>query len=394
MSDSEDMDAARAIGLNDAHCHPTDIMSATNRIPEMRARVLTIMATRSQDQELVLETAQRYQLTDKAALTKENKERYVIPSFGWHPWFAHQLYDDREGEAEVNAREHYRDALTPTPDDEEFLESLPKPQPLSELLRSTEEKLLSFPFALVGEIGLDRSFRVPYAPFRSPEDPDIEPGDTSVKTGGPEEGEFTPGSREGRPLSPYRVSMEQQKLILKAQLELAAKHKRAVSVHSVATHGVVFDLLQSLWKGHEKLSKSAKKKQKKDAQNAGDVAEDEDQMLNDIPFPPRICMHSYSGPPDALKQFLGPKVPAEIYFSFSELINFGAHNSEKAIEVIRAVPDNKVLIESDLHCAGPKMDELLEDILKRVCQIKDWELEEGAKQLRENWQRFIFGASG
>jgi len=388
------MDAAREVGLYDAHCHPTDIMSATSRIPGMRAKVLTIMATRSQDQELVLETAQRYQFSEKAELSQERNQGHVVPSFGWHPWFAHQLFDDREDKSEVNAREHYRTTFAPTPDDNEFLESLPPPRPLSELLRSIEEKLREFPLALVGEIGLDRSFRVPYAPFRSPDDPEAQPGDSTIKTGGPEEGEFTPGSREGRPLTPYRVSMEHQKLVLKAQLELAAKHKRAVSVHSVATHGVVFDLLQSLWKGHERPSKSAKKKQKKDAQNDVNEPESDDGKPEELPYPPRICMHSYSGPPDALKQFLGPRVPADIFFSFSELINFGAHNSEKAVEVIKAVPDDKILIESDLHCAGSKMDELLEDILKRVCQIKGWQLEDGAKHLQKNWERFIFGSDG
>lgn len=392
MPNAKDMPAVREIGLFDAHCHPTDIMSATSRIPSMRTKVLTIMATRSQDQELVLETAQRHPFKDKATLSQENTKGCVVPSFGWHPWFAHQLFDDRDGKSDVDRQDHYRSALTPTPDDAEFLETLPPPRPLSELLQRTEEKLRIFPFALVGEIGLDRSFRVPNTPFRSPDDPGAEPGDTTIKTGGLDEGEFTPGSREGRPLTPYRVSMEHQKLILKAQLELAAKHKRAVSVHSVATHGVIFDLLQDLWKGHERPSKSARKKQKKDATNAPDQAEDSDRKAVDLPYPPRICMHSYSGPTDALKQFLSPRVPADMFFSFSELINFGAHNSEKAIEVIRAIPGDKILIESDLHCAGWRMDDLLEDIFRRVCQIKGWQLEEGAKQLRSNWERFIFGS--
>lgn len=387
------MDSVHQIGLYDAHCHPTDIMSATERIAGMKAMGLTIMATRGQDQALVLETAKRYPVPDwDSMLNKENEDSFVVPSFGWHPWFAHQIYDDRDGKTEVHSRTHYQNVLTPRPDDDDFLNTLLTPRPLSEYLKQTEDRLLQFPQALVGEVGLDRSFRVPYGAFRSPDDPEAGPQDLTVKTGGPEEGQYTPGSREGRPLTPYRVSMEHQKMILKAQLELAAKHKRAVSVHSVATHGVIFDLLQSLWKGYEKLSKSAKKKQQKDAANAIDSDEnkaaDGDKTL---PYPPRICMHSYSGPADALKQFLNPRVPAEIFFSFSELINFGSHNSEKAVEVIKQMPEARILIESDLHCAGEKMDQLLESILKRVCKIKGWELEEGAKILRSNWQRFVFG---
>lgn len=361
----------------------------------MNAKALTIMATRAQDQELVSTTAKNYILSGKDDIADGVDTKYVVPSFGWHPWFSHQIFDDRAGKTELDQREHYRSVFTPTPNDDEFLDSLPEPRPLSGLLNETETRLTEFPLALVGEVGLDRSFRVPYGTFRTPDDPEAGAVDLAVKTGGSEEGEYTAGSREGRPLTPYRVHLDHQKLVLKAQLELAAKYGRAVSVHSVATHGVAFDLFQTLWKGHEKLSKSAKKKQKKDAANAIDP---EDETMEDdekpIPYPPRICMHSYSGPVDALKQFLGPRVPVDFYFSFSELVNFGSHNSDKATDVIKAVPADKILIESDLHCAGWKMDQLLEQILQRVCQIRGWKLDEGAKQLRQNWETFIFGNCG
>lgn len=382
-----EIEGAWNIGVFDAHCHPTDIMDAVGRLESMKANTLTIMATRSQDQELVRQVALKYHLATKFDVNDKNK-KHVVPSFGWHPWFAHQIYDDRQRERDIDAKEHYRSVLVPVPDDDDFLAALPTPISLRDYLRSTEERLKEFQYALVGEVGIDRSFRVPYESFRVPDDPESQLRDTSAKTGAHEEGEYTAGSREGRPLSPHRVSLHHQKMILKAQFQLAARLKRSVSVHSVQAHGVVFEVLQELWQGHQKLSKRAQKKQRRDEKHPQDTFQDEDP---DIPYPPRVCMHSYSGPVDALKQYLAPTVPADIYFSFSSLINFGSQSPSKTVDVIKAIPNDRILIESDLHCAGDTMDSLLEKILIRVCEVKGWGLEEGAKQLRRNWEQFIFG---
>ena len=188
--------------------------------------------------------------------------------------------------------------------------------------------------------------------------------------------------------------MDHQKVVLKAQLQLAGKLARAVSVHSVQAHGVVVELLQALWTGHEKPSKRQQKR--RNSVRAAHAAEesDNDGYLDTnriLPYPPRICMHSYTGPADPLRQFLHTSVPADIFFSFSNVVNFSNSSSSKAVDVIKAVPDTQILIESDFHCAGREMDELLEDVMKRICSIKEWSLEKGAKQLRKNWERFVFG---
>ena len=376
------------LGVYDAHCHPTDTVSSISKIPGMKTKALTIMATRAQDQTLVADFGEKLGLTKQSLLESEG-QGHLVPAFGWHPWFSHQIYDDllsksEKGHAPSTKIAHYTSVIVPPPDDEEFIDSLPEPRPLSALLDGIRSHLEQYPISLVGEIGLDRAFRIPGTEVLS-NDFQADPL-------------LTPGGREGRRLSPYRVDLDHQRRILTTQLSLAGQLQRAVSVHGVAAHGVVYDTLRDTWRGHERsfLSKRARKR----GASAGtahvqdDIEAENEAQRSDkasaLPFPPRICLHSYSGPPDTLKQYLHPSVPATIFFSFSHLVNF-SNSSKKAIDVIMAVPDDRILAESDLHAAGEQMDDLIEEIVRRICQIKGWSLEEGVKQLASNWMRYILG---
>lgn len=395
------------LGVYDAHCHPTDTMTSISSISEMKAKVLTVMATRSQDQNLVSSVA------DSHSVKSTNPEQWsrdecVVPCFGWHPWFSYQMYiTDEERDSMTNNETndkltanpeklqgdekvtHYQNVLKPKRDelsdeDRRIFLSLPDPTPFQSFLSQTRSYLQKHPFALIGEIGLDRSFRIPEAWI-----PEFESH---------RNGDLTPGGREGRRLSPFNVDLAHQKNIFKMQLQLAAETGRAVSIHGVQAHGMVFETLKEMWEGHEKevLSKRQRKKHGTDQENVPNSFKDKPSENDTVkPYPPRICLHSYSGNPSNFKQYLSPTIPIDIFASFSTAINLSDQLEKETpkafVEMIKSVPDHMLLVESDLHTAGNAMDERLEDIVRRVCKIKGWGLEEGVTILGGNWRRFVFG---
>ncbi|KAL4952458.1 hypothetical protein BDW69DRAFT_195665 [Aspergillus filifer] len=376
------------IGVFDAHCHPTDTMASIDDIPRMKATTLTVMSTRADDQDLVFQSAKK--LADDPNSKKGDADR-ILPCFGWHPWFSHQLIDDTAATAELEnevKKAHYSKVLKPPPDDD-FISTLPPPKPLSQLLSETRSRLEAFPYALVGEVGLDRAFRLPQ-PWTQEE---MESRN----------GAMTPGSREGRKLSPHQVRPEHQKAVLEAQLRLAGELQRPVSVHSVQGHGGVVEVFKSIWKGHEKKVASRRERKRRgshaeahaesDAEDANGASASGKEEKKPRPFPPRICMHSYSGPPETLSHFMHSSNPSTLYFSFSSVINF-SHHSDRSVEVIKALPDDRVLVESDLHIAGKEMDDKLEEVTRHICEIRGWELKQGVQQLADNWKRFVFGETG
>ena len=398
------------LGVFDAHCHPTDVMSSTANIPGLRSRALVIMATRSQDQELVAQLAASYATPSRESLSvSDGTSGHVIPSFGWHPWFSHQLYDDTaaeptyrsvdSGDAKAATANHYRAVLQPGTEDVEFFSALPAPTALSEFINSTRKRLQEHPLALVGEVGVDKAFRLPrlYA-----EDPYAVRDDA-----------LTPGTRDGKLLSRYHVKPSHQVTVLAAQLALAGELERAISLHGVQAHGYLYDALAATWKGHEREVIGRRKRRMvaegaEDFWSSGDEEDEEDEdeekkkkkttttkpkkeVVKGV-FPPRICLHSFSGSAEILKQYFNPAIPAKIFFSFSSAINLGtAASAARLLEVVPLVPDDRILVESDLHTAGQEMDAALEEMYRKVCGLKGWSLRDGVERIGRNFEEFVFG---
>ncbi|KAL6704041.1 Cut9-interacting protein scn1 [Coniothyrium glycines] len=389
------------LGVYDAHCHPTDTMSSIATIQDMKARCLTVMATRGEDQDLVISSANKYGIKSSNA-GQWSPEECIVPCFGWHPWFSHQMYlslgndnEEEQGNLQGEAKiKHYQQVLQPFRDqpseeDRQIFLSLPDPTPFSKFLSQTRQHLQHFPYALVGEIGLDRSFRIP------------ESWTTTPDLWSTRNHALTPGGREGRRLTPFRCSPQHQTQIFTLQLQLAASLGRAVSVHGVQAHGLVLSALSSLWHGHEVpvLSKRERKKRGLDHPSvASDFRCPSDAAVDEgapKPYPPRICLHSYSGNVSNFKMYLNPAIPARIFASFSTAINLAdtleGETPDGFVELVKTVPDHMLLVESDLHVAGEDMDGRLEDIVRRICRIKGWGLEEGVERLGKNWRAFVFG---
>lgn len=418
------------------------------------------MSTNSADQSLVRELAERY--PDR-----------VVPGFGCHPWFSYLVWDDEdsellalwetggEGWEEEFKMRHFGKVLKGggggSSGDEDggrldkgFVEALGMPRRLKgevlvELRRNLEYFKSQARGVVLGEVGLDRGFRLPWPKNYRP------PASAALTL--PEEGE---GGKE-KVLSPYKVSMNHQVLVFIAQLKIAGEVGVPASVHGVQAHGTMFDTLRGLWKGWEVRVESRREMRervvrgrrldKKEREwvdrflledgkgleeldseveegEEEDEEEEEGRAEEDVniiappplpnsnikpttelpsrpkppsgppPFPPRICLHSFSAPAQTLSQYLTNPTsttayPSEIYFSFSTTIN--SRNKSRLEEVLGMVPRERVLVESDLHAAGEEMDRVLEGAVEVVRGLKGWGGVEVREVVRENWGRWVYG---
>jgi Tat protein secretion system quality control protein TatD with DNase activity len=104
---------------------------------------------------------------------------------------------------------------------ENLLPHLPDPTTLDNVLSELRHNLGLFPQAMLGEVGLDRSFRVPL--------------------------DFSASPRE---LTTFTIPLKHQLSVLEAQLDVAVELGRNVSFHSVKAQMCTLELLDRMSRKH------------------------------------------------------------------------------------------------------------------------------------------------
>ncbi|CEP17745.1 hypothetical protein [Parasitella parasitica] len=327
----EEFDASLFKELCDSHCHPHDDLKELSRIPQLKTGHITIMGVRQDDWDAVSKVA------SECNSSPSNKK--CIPCFGIHPWFSHFVMTQDESAKEAGG--FYNGILRSSNKEElaDMISALDKPFTYDVWHSNLRQRLVDHPEALVGEVGVDRSAR-------------LLPG----------------GAIEWHGKKPTNVqtSIEHQLAIFDIQCQLARELNRGISVHCVQGQGHLFTHLKSI--SNQFSARQLKK-------------------LKVVPNTLRMCLHSYGGAPATITQFLELK-GFEIYVSFSVAINARLTPAKKLVELIKTVPEDRLLIESDLN-TPLGIDECMVEITKIVAEARGWSIKQVVDMTNRNWKKFV-----
>lgn len=314
--------------LIDAHCHiatdcdPCNLNTIAGEYEKFRGSLrLTLMSTNHIDFQYVTELANR--LGDM-----------IIPCYGVHPWYSH-LFTFETG---IDKLAHYKQVFELKEDDEideDFLTVLPDPMNFDKHLKVMKRLYETHSVVCVGEIGLDKLFRIPSSGFYS--NPDFRSGKEDIR------------------LTNYKTSMKHQKRVFSQQLQLAFELNLSVSIHNVKSGGLI----------HEVISKEIP-----DDYSAG------------------VCLHSFTGSLDTLKLFIKTfsKRSSTLFVSLSHFINNRQDKRDELTEILKQISPSNILIESDMAIDQQNPLDHLKAIEKSVLEIKGWE---SGEIFVTNYQQFL-----
>lgn len=266
--------------LVDAHCHLSYRCSTSdNQFPSGHLRC--VMSTNDKDWQVL----------------KKINVNSIRKSFGVHPWYSHLFTLER-----IDKESHYAQVLDWKDPDEfsSMLGLLPDPVHLDDYIT---QEYNSQQTTVIGEVGLDKLFRLPK-----------------------NSGFYVEG---GGPLSRIRVKMSHQVAVFTRFCQLARQEGKPVSVHGVKCHGLLHDICR--------------------------------QEL--MPHGIKICLHSVTASLDTLQIWI-KEYGQSVFFSLSKWINFKDPDEGKRLAT--SLPLECLLTETDFPLDQFEDNELAGQ-LKYIC---------------------------
>lgn len=158
-----------------------------------------------------------------------------IRGYGVHPWWTHHL---SLLPATTTKQEHYISVFECTVVEiEPYLPFLPHPTSLNEFITDVRTRLVNDSSAIVGEVGLDKSFKLP-SPTQLANPPLNLPSSSTTCTC------CHPPPSPSTSFIPLRTSISHQISILRAQISLAIELNRPISMHNVKASSHFIELFR------------------------------------------------------------------------------------------------------------------------------------------------------
>ncbi len=177
---------------------------------------------------------------------------------GYHPWFSH-LLSLADPSALPSRGDHYASVFLPPSHSnryaqaktelEAMLPDLPDPTSLAPLLDgiryNVRQAKARGQLVMLGEVGLDKSFRVPYPRRRHRSQslkaaPTMSDAEVDVAARVQEDAGNNTTNPPDKVLSPFRPSVKHQLQLLELQMDIAVEEGVNVSLHSVQCQGGLF----------------------------------------------------------------------------------------------------------------------------------------------------------
>lgn len=310
--------------FTDAHCHiGTDVDPS---------RINELVTKYSKDDSLKLILMSSNHI-DYKYVDKFGELGNVTPSFGVHPWYSHIFTFE---ETPVDKKQHYESVFQKEVD-EEFLKILPDPINFQTHLNVLQKLIKKYQVCVIGEIGLDKLFRIPTSGFYS--NPEFKGKDIK--------------------LTNYKTSMDHQKKIFIEQLKLGVELNLPISLHNVKSGGVIYEIISRYCLTDDYIGS--------------------------------ICLHSYTGSIETLELFIKSfkKRKCKIFVSLSSYINNNEGKNDFLEKILEVLPNDAVLTETDLTLDNQEPVRYLTDIRDAIARIKQLDIVETDELILGNYKLFL-----